>query len=67
MIDMVGRNPAGKRRLTDISPSKPVTKKPRFPVLATVDQITADDGIGGGSKQRALMTREKLRAGLHDP
>ena len=67
MVEMVGRNPAGKRSLTDISPSKPVTKKPRFPVLASVDQITADDGIGGVSKQRALMTREKLRAGLHDP
>ena len=67
LVEMVGRNPAGKRSLPDISSRKPVTKKPRFPVLASVDQITADDGIGGASKQRALMTREKLRAGLHDP
>ena len=31
LVEMVGRNPAGKRSLPDISSRKPVTKKPRFP------------------------------------
>ena len=35
--------------------------------MASVEKISADDGIGGASKHRALMTRERLRAGQHDP
>ena len=65
--EIKGRFPAGKRSIASLSPKQTKPKRPRVPVLATVEQISAGDGIGGGSKRRALMTRERLRAGQHDP
>ena len=44
-----------------------ITKKPKTPLLASVEQVTAESGLGGSSVKRALMTRERLRAGTHDP
>ena len=35
--------------------------------MATVEQISAEDGIGGASKRRVLMTRGRLRFAQHDP
>ena len=62
-----GDFPARKRSIADVSGHHSRQKKPRVPSLASVEKISADDGIGGASKQRALMTRERLRAGQHDP
>ena len=56
-----------KRSISDVSDQQSKPKKPRVPVLTSVEKISADDGIGGASKQRALMIRERLRAGQHDP
>ena len=35
--------------------------------MASVQQVIDEDGVGGSSQKRALMTRERLRAGEHDP
>ena len=67
MISFGGDVPVRKRSLPGVSDQLPKPEKPRVPVLTSVGKITADDGIGGASKQRALMTRERLRAGQHDP
>ena len=58
---------ARKRNLTDIVPIHRKPKKAKFPTLTSVAHITENEGIGGSSTGRALMTREKLRAAQHDP
>ena len=62
-----GDPPVRKRSLSDVSDQQSKPKRPRVPVLTSVERIAAEDGIGGASKRRALMTRERLRAGQHDP
>ena len=66
-VEIEGHVPARKRIVADLSPNPRNTKRSRFPVLALVEQVTAEDGIGGAFKGRALMTRERLGASQHDP
>ena len=42
-------------------------KKSRVPALASVAQVSAVDDLQNTPKKKVLMTREKLRSGLHDP
>ena len=42
-------------------------KKSMVPALASVAQVPAEDELHNTPKKKVLMTREKLRAGLHDP
>ena len=56
-----------KRASSDLGFSLSSPKKPKTPVLASIEQVTAESGLGGSSVKRALMTRERLRAGSHDP
>ena len=57
-----------RKRLSSelVSPVK-TPKKQRRPTLASVQQVIDEDGVGGSSQKRALMTREWLRDGAHDP
>ena len=65
--EILGDVPARKRNVAEVLPLQPIPKKARLPLLASIDQLAAEDVIGGSSKGRALMTREKLRAAQHDP
>ena len=38
-----------------------------MPALASVAQVAAEGDLQNTPKKKVLMTREKLRAGLHDP
>ena len=62
----VSRSPR-KRPSSELVPLEKISKKPKRPTFASVQQIIDGDGIGGSSQKRALMTRERLRAGEHDP
>ena len=42
-------------------------KKSRVPALASVAQVSAVEDLHNTPKKKVLMTREKLRSGLHDP
>ena len=59
---------AGKRPITDVDRLQEIPKKKsRVPALASLDLVTAERTLQGTPKKKVLMTREKLRAGLHDP
>ena len=42
-------------------------KRSKVPALASVAQVSAVDDLQNTPKKKVLMTREKLRSGLHDP
>ena len=44
-----------------------IPKKSKIPALAGLSRISDISSSLGASKKRILLTREKLRAGLHDP
>ena len=56
-----------KRKLSEVSGLKPIPKKPRVPELATADEIFAEGSDDVTTRKKVLLTREKLRAGLHNP
>ena len=56
-----------KRKLSKVSELKPIPKKPRVPELATAEEIFADGNDDISTRKKVLLTREKLRAGLHNP
>ena len=66
-VENLGDLPARKRNLADLVPLQRRAKKAKFPTLTSVAHITENEGMGGSSTGRALMTREKLRAAQHDP
>ena len=45
----------------------PIPKKSKLPRLASVDEVFADGSDEVTKRKKLLLTREKLRAGLHDP
>ena len=59
--------PPRKRVSSELTTLERIPKKPRRPTLASVQQVIDEDGFGSSSQKRALMTRERLRAGEHDP
>lgn len=63
-----GSSPLGKRGISQVVGTPPLVKIPRksqVPALASLERLQGSDV--GSSKKQILMTREKLRAGLHDP
>lgn len=56
-----------KRKISEISEMKPLPKKARIPELATAEEVFADGSDEITTRKKVLLTREKLRAGLHDP
>ena len=64
--DNVDRPPR-KRVSSELAFPERIPKKPKRPTLASVQQVIDEDGFGSSSQKRALMTRERLRAGEHDP
>ena len=65
-LEDVLRSPRKRLSSELVSPVK-IPKKQRRPTLVSVQQVVDEDGVGGSSQKRALMTRERLRAGAHDP
>ena len=63
----VGSKSAQKRDSSGLLSHERSSKKPRRPVLASVQQVVDEEGAGASSLKRTLFTREKLRAGEHDP
>ena len=59
--------PPRKRVSSELTTLERIPKKPRRPTLASVQQVIDEDGFGSSSQKCALMTRERLRAGEHDP
>ena len=45
----------------------PIPKKSRVPALASIDRVTQSHPEGLLTKKKLLLTREKLRAGFHNP
>ena len=65
-VENLGDVSARKRNLADLVPLQRRAKKVKSPTLTSVAHITENEGMGGSSTGRALMTREKLRAAQHD-
>ena len=59
--------PPRKRVSSELTTLERIPKKSRRPTLASVQQVIDEDGFGSSSQKHALMTRERLRAGEHDP
>ena len=57
------------RHLADDSPAEVVPKKKRstIPALASLSELSRGDDLCNTAKKRTLLTREKLRAAMHDP
>ena len=58
---------AKKRVISEVTEVTPIPKKARIPELASVDEVFADGCDEISTRKKVLLTREKLRAGLHDP
>ena len=56
-----------KRGISAITALEPIRKKSKIPALASLSQLSTIAAEEGAQKKRVLVTREKLRAGLHDP
>ena len=62
------RTGPAKRSFSQVEQSQPVhVMKSKVPALASVAQVAAEGDLQNTPKKKVLMTREKLRAGLHDP
>ena len=48
-------------------PVIPKKKRSQVPALASIEDLLGSDSGSGAVKKRTLLTREKLRAGMHDP
>ena len=59
---------AGKRSISEVAQVLKIPKKKsEVPALASIDLVTTERSLQNTPKKKVLMTREKLRAGLHDP
>ena len=56
-----------KRKLSKESELKPAPKKPRVPDLATAEELFDEGNDDISTRKKVLLTREKLRASLHNP
>ena len=59
----------GFRQLANDSPVEVIPKKKRsaIPALASLSALSRGDDLCDTTKKRTLLTREKLRAAMHDP
>ena len=73
VLDDGGSNPevsvttSRKRGFSSIAGLSKFSPEVSFPPLASVARIQEFVGHGCANKKQALLAREKLRAGLHDP
>ena len=58
-------SPSRKRGVSAVTELASIPKKSKVPALASVTQVESER-VGEGSSKKVLLTREKLRAGLHD-
>ena len=65
--DTSGVRVSKKREISAISSLSSIPKKPRIPEIATVDEVFADGSEEVSTRKKVLLTRERLRAGLHSP
>ena len=56
-----------KRTAAEALDLEKIPKKSKIPALASFAAISEFCDNRGASKKRVLLTREKLRAGMHDP
>ena len=56
-----------KRGVSQITKVAPIPKRSKIPALASLSMLSSIADAEGAQKKRVLVTREKLRAGLHDP
>ena len=49
--ELEGSVPVGKHNIATLAAFQPMPKKPTVPAVATVEEISAEDGIGGTSKR----------------
>lgn len=56
-----------KRVASEVLDLGKIPRKSKVPALASLTRIAEICDDQGTSKKRVLLTREKLRAGLHDP
>ena len=59
--------PSRKRGFSDIAVLSSIPKKSTIPALASITRMQELVDLGCASKKQALLTREKLRSGIHDP
>ena len=59
--------PSRKRGFSDIGGLASIPKKSTIPALASITRMQELVDLGCASKKQALLTREKLRSGIHDP
>ena len=52
---------------SQIAEVAPIPKRSKIPALASLSMLSSIADAEGAQKKRVLVTREKLRAGLHDP
>ena len=66
--DSLIRTGPAKRSFSQVEQSQSVhLMRSKVPALASVAQVTAESDLQNTPKKKVLMTREKLRSGLHDP
>ena len=56
-----------KRVSSVVTGLTPIPKKSKIPDIASFDEVFADGSEEISTRKKVLLTREKLRAGLHDP
>ena len=56
--------PIRKRKVDALVALPRTSKRSKIPALSSIDRVA--EALAGVSTKRALVTREKLRAGLHD-
>ena len=67
LIDPVIEAPSKKRGFSSIDDLPKIPMKSKIPALASISRMQELIDHGCASKKQALMTREKLRSGIHDP
>ena len=65
--DTLGERVSKKRNISAISSLTSIPKKPKVPEIASVDEVYADGSEEISTRKKVLLTRERLRAGLHNP
>ena len=56
-----------KRGISTVAALEAIPRKSKKPALASIEQLAKDLSDGVTPKKKLLVTRERLRAGFHDP
>ena len=66
MLGIVGGG-SRKRGVSAVADLEPIPRKSKVPALASIEHLSTNLSLGATPKKKLLVTREKLRAGFHDP